>query len=201
DFLKLGAEYDTKVGADFLDFKKDTLGVAYHYSVGNWQRAFGYNDVYDEIFQYSTDMKKSKHRFDYNGIEYVLWLWRGDYWNLQSGAEMGLYVYDRTKNGQKHYDVVDFEVPMTMSLYNRTPVGVDNVFCWVPSEDQWWVTGFNGSYTEPNPDNMVTISSIDLSSNMDMYIKAKEYMEDEYENLIFDDSYYTIWVVWDKEGE
>lgn len=197
--LKLGAEYTTEEGADFLDFKEDSLHQAYHSSAGNWQRAFGYNDVYDLIFEYSTDMKEYKLDFFDGNKEYAIWLWRGDYWNLQSGSEMGLYVYDRTINGVKHYDVVNYEFPMTMSLFECTNGKIDNIFCWVPSEKQWWVTGFNKRYKEPNPKDMVTISSIDISSDKNLYDAVKENLYEKKPNIIFDDTYCTIWIVWDSE--
>ena len=59
-----------------------------------------------------------KFNFSYGGKEHVLWAWKGDYWNLGSGTEVGLYSYNRTVDGTDHYDVVDFELPMTINLYN-----------------------------------------------------------------------------------
>lgn len=38
-------------------------------------------------------------------VNYSLWTWKGDYWNLQSGAEVGLYVYNNEvteEAGTKH---------------------------------------------------------------------------------------------------
>lgn len=29
--------------------------------------------------------------YSYNNKEYVLWMWKGDYWNLGTGSEIGLY--------------------------------------------------------------------------------------------------------------
>lgn len=43
-----------------------------------------------------------------------------------------------------HYDAVDFELLMTLSLYNyysRNNIG--HVFSWLPTTEQWWITGFN----------------------------------------------------------
>jgi len=63
-------------------------------------------------------MAEDKFYFTGDQKSYVLWVWKGDYWNLQSGAEMGLYVYDKTIANTPHYNSVDFELPMTLSLYN-----------------------------------------------------------------------------------
>jgi hypothetical protein len=105
-------EGSAAVGAYLLDFKYDEYEIAYHSSIGNWQRTFGYNDMYDEIFSIGSEMIRIKFDFTYDR-EYVLWGWKGDYWNLQSGAELGLYVYDTEYSGTAHYDAVDFELPMS----------------------------------------------------------------------------------------
>lgn len=191
-----------KAGADFLDFILDEQGTVYHSQVSNWQRDFGYNDLYDKVFQYGSNMQRNKITFVYNGNKYILWSWKGDYWNLESGAETGLYVYDRTVNGNDQYDVVDFELPMTLSLFNSYGDRVENVFSWVPNQKQWWITGFNPNYTEPNPEIMTIINSVDFSENEGMYYALREsYMntnpvETNFSEMIFDDEYKTVWIVW-----
>ena len=135
-------------------------------------------------------------------VNYSLWTWKGDYWNLESGAETGLDVYDRTVNGNDQYDVVDFELPMTLSLFNSYGDRVENVFSWVPNQKQWWITGFNPNYTEPNPEIMTIINSVDFSENEGMYYALREsYMntnpvETNFSEMIFDDEYKTVWIVW-----
>ena len=46
--------------------------------------------------------------FDTEDGAYALWVWKGDYWNLNSGGEIGLYEYDEEYNsgyqgGIEHY--------------------------------------------------------------------------------------------------
>ncbi|NLP27043.1 MAG: hypothetical protein GX365_06815 [Clostridiales bacterium] len=43
---------------------------------------------------------------------------KGDCWNLRNGTEVGLYSYNRSVGGTNHYDVIDFELPMIINLYN-----------------------------------------------------------------------------------
>lgn len=190
----------TVSGADFLDFIYDDRNMAYHSQIVTWQKAFGYNDIYDKVFEYGSNMDKDKLLFSCNGSDYALWLWKGDYWNLQSGAEMGLYVYNRTVNDVKHYNVVDFNLPMTLSLYNSYNGYVENVFSWAPNENQWWITGFNPEYSDPNPNVMVTIGSIDFTGHEDMYESLKSrfaLLKSMDRSLIFDDEYNTVWIVWE----
>ena len=43
----------------------------------------GYNNFYDSVFHYATDMNKAKFKFsDDDGNDYILWAWKGDYLNL-----------------------------------------------------------------------------------------------------------------------
>lgn len=112
---------------------------------------------------------------------------------------MGLYVYNRTVNGVKHYDVIDFNLPMTLSLYRLDDGFSENIFSWVPNENQWWITGFNPDYTEPSPHLMVTIGSVDFTGYEEMYENFKEtYKQEKNANFIFDDDYHTVWILWEK---
>ncbi len=205
--IKYISEGSTELGAYLLNFVYDEDYVAYHSQIDTWQRSFGYNDLYDDAFRMGSFMNYGRVDFHVDGINYALWAWKGDYWNLQSGAEVGLYIYNgkvSEVSGQKHYDVVDFEMPMTLSLYNYIDEGTyQNVFNWVPIKEQWWVTGFNPKFTEANPDIMVSIASVDLSEHEKLYnaISNADEIDDYYgdlkcENLIFDETSKTVWIQW-----
>jgi len=67
----------------------------------------------------------------------------------------------------------------------------------MPDEDQWWITGFNPYVTEPNPEKMVMVSSIDFSGQFGMYQEFKNsYEPSEYLNIIFDDKLEMVWMLW-----
>ncbi len=210
--IKNIAEGNAAAGAYLLNFVYDEDYVAYHSQSDTWQRAFGYNALYDDVFRIGSYMNYGRIDFYVDGVNYALWTWKGDYWNLQSGAEVGLYVYNEQvseESGEDHYDAVDFEVPMTLSLYNYQGDGVyENIYNWVPEDEQWWITGFNPEYTEPNPDVMVSVASVDLSGNKDLFdaiLQADETNDYRYdlkrENLIIDEKTQTVWIQWYNEGE
>ena len=165
--------------------------------------------------------------FETAGRKYALWVWKGDYWNLNSGGEIGLYEYDEDYNSGnqgdiEHYRAIDFEVPMTLSLYeyhyDKTTLGsyetveayMDNMFHWYPEEEQWWITGFTGrtqkEFIDPEPDLMVLIGTVDLSERPDMYEGLKNVVFDRHSNdydfkkhIIFDDSTRKVWInFWGK---
>lgn len=105
-YLKSYFEGDTVAGAYLLNFIKDENGVVYHSQPETWQKEFGYNDLYDDIFRTGSYMNYGRVDFHVNDTNYTLWAWKGDYWNLQSGAEIGLYVRnDDVISKTPHFDV------------------------------------------------------------------------------------------------
>lgn len=194
-----------KAGAEFLEFTLDKENIAYHSHENNWQKAFGYNDLYDQAFDYGSAMEKNKVTFEYDEEKYVLWSWKGDYWNLGGGAETGLYVLNNEINRNKgydvdHYNVASTQLKMTLSLYKKESdmKKPENVFIWVPEENQWWITGFNTKYEFPNPNDMVMICSVDFSVHSSMYKSFKNNYKSNNNNaiFIFDDEKETVWLVW-----
>ena len=207
-FIKKHMEGSTAAGAYLLNFVRDENNIAYHSQPDTWQRNFGYNELYDDVFRIGSYMNYGRVDFNVSGDIYSLWAWKGDYWNLQSGAEVGLYVYNDTYSGTPQYDVVDFEVPMTLSLYNYLGSGeYENLYNWVPIIDQWWVTGFAPEYSEPNPEIMISVASINLSEHEELFnsiLEADEiddyYDELKRDHLIFDKNTKTVWVQWYNES-
>ena len=118
-------------------FVRDSGGI-YHARQDCLQQYGGYNDVYDFAFDLGTDMVSVKFPFSYNGTEYILWAWKGDYLNLGAGAELGIYY-----GGGPHW-FVDTSLAQPMALwldYNGA-----NIITYIPDEYTWWITGFNPYY-------------------------------------------------------
>lgn len=203
--LKAITEGHTAGGAYVLNFVRDEYGTVYHSKPETWQREFGYNDFYDDAFRIGSHMDYGKVTFQVGATEYALWAWKGDYWNLQSGAEVGLYIYNRQVSDTPQCDAVDFEVPMTLSLYNRQGNGYETLFHWAPDVPQWWVTGFHPEYKEPVPGEMVSVASIDLSGHSELFdalcdsetVKYKNITDD---HLILDKDAQTVWIQWQIGG-
>ena len=187
---------------EYLQFKiaAKYLGLENH--TETWQKKYGYNDLYDKVFRIATNnnMRSAKFYFqDNNNDEYVLWIWRGDYLTLGSGAEMGLYkknIY--IDNNTEHWDAVDFEVPMTLNLYNYNSANdIEQIFSWKPENTQWWITGFNPNYSDIDVEKQVLTGTIDFSEHTDMYESLKENIGENKGNekyIIFDDVNYKLWI-------
>lgn len=150
-------------------FIRDTDGI-YHARQDAVQQIGGYNDFYDTVFYYATDMEKAKYPFTYADRDYIFWAWKGDYLNLGAGAELGIYSNKSGIAGKNiitcPFDelwLVDTNLAMTMTL-TLTDRNGNQLFSYSPNEKQWWVTGFNPYYQDVNASDLIatyTITFID----------------------------------------
>ena len=156
----------------FLGATKDEKGI-YHIDQNYWQSIhfWGYNDLYDQAFDlgvgmtgYNVDFKKFEFQLD-NGKEYVIWLWKGDYINLGSGAEVGIYK-ESVIPGQW---LTSKENAMPMSL-KLTEIDTRNVlFDYTPKEKQWWINGFDPSNQNAYANNLALTVTIDFTGKTELY--------------------------------
>ena len=184
----------------YIIFQSTIKSLKINEKLETWQKQFGFNSLYDEVFRIATNNNMRSEQFyfkDNSGKEYVLWIWRGYYLNLGSGAEMGLYEKSTTEN---HWDAVNFEVPMTLNLYNYYDENnIEHIFSWKPQNNQWWITGFNTNYPNVDVKKQVIIGSIDFSQHKDMYISLKEETlknNNLKDFVIFDDEKNIVWICW-----
>ncbi len=236
-------------GSRILMFKRDIKNQAIHSQVNTWQRDFGYIDFYDLALEIATSGNTRRKKFKFspqNNSEHIVWMWRGDYLNLDAGAEIGMYnnpVYippvpkifknkfieeeiEKWKAEQIRrlkqlfpdsavtsefelvfWDVVPFELPMTLSLYNNEPEGsLEPLFLWRPEEKQWWITGFKGNEVHLKAEKLVMVGSIDFSKRHDLYdaLKRDTLKDDKHKKYMIFDNFKTdknkivkkVWIVW-----
>ncbi len=218
-------EFGTEWGAAFLRFRRSQDGKTYHArpdrDYKQWQYYLGYFDLYDSVFQRGTNALKKKVYYEYNGEQYILWCWKGDYMNLGLGSEFGIYrivkdneyeLYDNWKF--EEFTMVDINRKMTNSTYYYDK----NIANWQPEEKVWWATVFNPAYKnkyKTDVENMLVLGTIDFSTtadDRDMYKSFKNdvvnenenYKEINYKNieanakeqLIFDDDNHMVWLMW-----
>lgn len=142
--------------------------------------------------------------------DHVLWLWRGDYLNLGTGAEIG--IYNDPVIGL--WSVPEYRFKMNVNMYNYYGKNdITNVFCWHPYEGQWWATGWNPEmrltdntgFVDPNVHNTIMIGCVDfydLTSGViqeDMYDAIKETVKQKkkYSKFCIPDSEEKkLWIVW-----
>lgn len=105
---------------------------------------------------------------------------------------------DNTSSSQSDtpiYDCIDYEVPMYVSLYNYFSNRIsENIFNWNPSISQWWGTGFNWRYQDPDYHKMIVIGKIVLDSQNDLYTLLKTCEQSG--EIIYDEHNKTVWIQW-----
>lgn len=206
-----------EVGAYILNFcRVNNSGTTFHARPDTWQKDYGYNVFYDDVFEIGSYMRIGKNYFEYDdnsdgtNEEYIIWAWRGDYWNLGVGCEVGVYKYDRTVGNEDHYNASPFNLPMSLNMYelHENSFGsIQSAFHWYPKDSQWWITGFDYSRQSPDPARLVTVGYIDLSDYETIYnsICDSNYLQKNitlnpkeklYPYLISDNQNKYIWFVW-----
>ncbi|MDR1806080.1 MAG: DUF4474 domain-containing protein [Clostridium sp.] len=172
-------------------FIKTSDGV-YHAKQNCLQRFGGYNDFYDWVFDSVTYMKNDKFKFTYNGREYVIWIWKGDYLNLGAGAEMGFYSGN---NGYHYFASTGQTLPMYMSIrYKRLEIAKYGYISPGNFNRFWWITCFNPSYQYINPNDLYVTFAINFSSSQTeraMYIAFRNTCKRLGKRWIFDDKSFT----------
>jgi RHS repeat-associated protein len=189
------------VGAKFLMMEKDSDGI-YHATFDCWQQWFGYNDVYDAVFDLGTSMKEKKLDFTYDGKEYVVWAWRGDYLNLGAGGELGIYRQRIAADGTpiEHWDAdTGLAMPMTLRLKN---INGTSIFAYYPTDPQWWITGFDPHSPNVPADQLIALYSIDFSGDPEMFAAFRKEWEDDCNTpgLLFNPFTYGVTFTFTPEG-
>ena len=106
------------------------------------QRIAGFNDLYDYVFKLAASCDRAKFPFPHNGIWYTLWCWKGDYYNLGMGAEIGLYwaLHEYAFHWQAVSSPDFLTVDMTLTLKEKNGT-ISTIYQGVPPSN-WWVTTF-----------------------------------------------------------
>ena len=213
-----------RLGSRLLNFKADTSGEMVHSQMRTWQAIGGYSNLYDNVFETFTDKNMSKQKFVFTDgkMDYVLWVWRGDYLNLGAGAEMGIYKRsaEMTKSIQQseklssldqYFTDYDLSMPMSLYLYDYTQnqdktIEINNLISWEPETDQWWITGFNPSTVgKADVKKQVMIGCVDFSQFTDengdneMYNAFITSVTDDITRkkyIVLDDKNTKVWICW-----
>lgn len=89
---------------------------------------------------------------------------------------------------------------MTLNLYNYfSKSDVENVFDWEPDEEQWWITGFDPAYMNPDHNKMVSLGSVDYTGCEELFNALKSAVQNDLtlkDYMIFDENGHTVWLVW-----
>ena len=122
-----------------LGFMWDGEDKVFYSAKDPWQRAFGYNKLYDwaaqlVVLYYDTVRVK----FNYGGYDWLVQLWKGQYGFVLIGAEVGVY-YKNEGTTIEHYICNDNDKRLKIgyTCYNHGEVLFERGYL-----DTWWLTGF-----------------------------------------------------------
>jgi len=173
-----------------LQMEVDRYGV-YHAGFDCWQSIFGFNDVYNKVFDIATSMDSAKFEFTStsDGKNYMLWAWKGNYLNLGAGAELGIY-YESIIPG--HWGV-DKDLAMEMSLEleytNPKTARKTTLFTYKPNKAQWWITGFEPKKQGVDSKNLRATYTITFNNKtmFNDFLKSDDYLRNTDIWTIIDD--------------
>lgn len=148
--VKTGTTYNKNTGR--LGAENGFGNLGYNYFVddnllesthGNWQRKLGYTKLYDDLLLSSgnmTNIDTVRIKFSYDGMDWLLQLWKGRYLNMP-GGEIGLYNKPRSRLIGFYDTIGDDElVGMSFKLTDKrnSAVLIDR-----PMDLRWWTAGFS----------------------------------------------------------
>lgn len=172
-------------GSGLLGFSYDANEQVFYASLNAWQRNFGYTYVYDMaaplgVIWYDT----SRVYFNYDGKEWMIQLWKGQYGWVLIGCEIGLYYRDFNDDafmvddkGRKFFKCAedDMLIKMSLSLYR------DGRLLFARRQQySWWLTGFvpgmldNWGFTYDSPQSLTvdTMLTFRDEAMMDAFVEG-----------------------------
>ncbi len=87
-----------------------------------------------------------------NDTFYIIWCWKGEYWNLGAGAEIGIYYNEDSVQAEQGYYKIEPENLKLNILMNVDYLNEKNVLEHLTtnfSQTNWWVTSFTPRIQRP----------------------------------------------------
>ncbi|MBQ4645003.1 MAG: DUF4474 domain-containing protein [Clostridia bacterium] len=166
--IHTGMFINTETGEMYNNDGKGMLGLGFNFNfkemiiytvVDAWTRNFGFAVLYDiaanviGIYDYET----RRYHFDYDGLEWMIQVWKGTYFYVTNGAEVGIYNRVPGEEMGTFYNCAtdDQMMEMQMKLSYK-----DKVLINTKPQVHWWLTGFNLSGTVYEPASLSMVYSI-----------------------------------------
>ena len=167
-----------------------------------WQRPFGFNFVYDSLASlYYLEYDFVRVFFTYEGLDWMIQMWKGQYGFVFYGSEVGVYTKKEGSdyaNKYSHYAAASDSNMLFMesSLYHQDRDGNYHHEFTRNYDKYWWCTGFvPGHLRDTTPcDELRTATRITLKTEEMARLFAdglKEcgFKEVDERHMIIDDSF------------
>lgn len=205
-------------GSQFAGYRYDAEGDFYYTDDKDcWQKNAGYNEVYDNMAPMAgMFIDQIRIRFSYEGKDWMLQFWKGQYGFLLVGAEIGVYTaplgtYKNDSGAVNHYDCADKADWLNMQLdcyWSENNNGHYKKIFTREYGKYWWATGFvKGQltkYTIPKTElklkGRITFKSTDMANLFVYGLKEAGFVRAVGSSQLVDDSYYQngadVWLLW-----
>jgi RHS repeat-associated protein len=132
-----------------------------------WQSQVGYDPLYDLAFSLGGPIERLMYKFKLDAISYVIWCWKGDYWNLGAGAEIGIYYNENEDAANNGYYKISTDLTVhTRMLIKYRPLGLVPFTLDDFHQTNWWVTSFTNAVQMPDVDKI----EVDLDVRFTSYV-------------------------------
>jgi hypothetical protein len=140
-----------------------------------------------------------KFEFNTSAHRFRVEAWKGNYWNLGAGAEIGFY-YDPNESISGDFwkcGYGAYQFKMTLSLLH-IPTGT-TLYSRSPAETHWWITGFSPRWQDTKVQDLRLTGSVSFSGHPEgneIYAAFKAKYKTEIGLLEFNDATLTVHIVW-----
>lgn len=146
-----GLLINTETGECYNELGTGMFGLGYNFNfkemvvyttVDCWMRNFGFCMMYDVMansMPISYSYVTRRFKFEYNGLEYMIQIWKGNYF-ISNGGEVGVYTREPGEYYNSFYNcaTTEQELMMSMQILSGDKVLVDR-----PMQNHWWLSGFH----------------------------------------------------------
>lgn len=154
----------------------------FYTSADPWQRAVGYNSVFDTMGPFTfIDFDTVRLRFPYGDKDWMIQLWKGQYGLVFYGAEVGVYTKPKDRDVM-HYDAASDNEMLKMSMtFIEKETKLSGKTEWKekftrPYGYYWWCTGFlpgnvYGHFENLKLDMRITMKDYEMLSGVTAALK------------------------------
>ncbi|MDR0530686.1 MAG: DUF4474 domain-containing protein [Oscillospiraceae bacterium] len=119
-----------------------------------FQRKLGFCALYDAMAPVlGMNIKNVRFKFPYDGKDWMIEAWKGNYSNMANGGEIGIYEKPKSRKIE-FYDCSSTELPMSMALYHK-----GTKFITQEPRRTWWAGAFQ-------PGTMIALNEMTLESSI-----------------------------------
>ncbi len=178
-----------------LGFNFNINEVMVYAVINAWMRNMGFAVIYDVVANALPiwDIPTRRYHFDYDGLEWMIQVWKGTYVLISNGAEVGVYNRVPGEEIGTFYNCAtdDQLMNMTMKLSYKDTIILD-----LGPEKHWWINGFKMTGTVYPPESLTLEFSVEMpdAEMVNAFVNAVE--NEEHHDSVYSVKGTTVTVIW-----